>query len=155
LNSKSLEAVGHEQLRVPNPGPAVKMASVILADDHAMMRKGMRRIIQKDSATEVIHEAKDGVELLELLETSNPDVVVLDHSMPRLKGLEASRIIKAQYPEIKIIILTMHSEKGFCREAKRIGVHGYVLKEEADTNLNSALKAVLAGKTYFPSQLAS
>jgi DNA-binding NarL/FixJ family response regulator len=155
LERQFKRAVGHDHVGTPAQNPAAKMASVILADDHVLMRKGMRRIIQEDSATQVIHEAGDGLELLELLETNSPDVVILDHTMPRLKGLEASKIIKSQYPEIKIILLTMHAEKSFFREARRIGVHGYVLKEEADTKLHPALKAVLAGKTFFPPHLAS
>jgi len=89
------------------------------------------------------------VELLELLKNSSPDVVILDISMPRLKGLEAARIIKEQYPEIEITILTMHREKTFFHKAKEIGVNGYVLKDEADTALNTAIQAVLQDQTYY------
>lgn len=125
------------------------MASIILADDHALVRQGLRRIIQEDPDVQVTHEAGDGVELLELLKNSSPDVVILDISMPRLKGLEAARIIKEQYPEIKIMILTMHREKTFFHKAREIGVNGYVLKDEADTALNAAIQAVLQDKTYY------
>ena len=125
------------------------MASIILAEDHVLVRQGLRRIIQEDPALQVISEAGDGVELLELLEESTPDIVILDISMPRLQGLEAARIIKRQYPKIKIMILTMHREKNFFQKAREIGVNGYVLKDEADTDLNFAIKALLEGKTYF------
>lgn len=74
------------------------MASVILAEDHVLVRQGLRRIIQEDPTVQVTHEAGDGLELLELLKNSTPDVVILDISMPRLTGLEAAQIIKKQYP---------------------------------------------------------
>lgn len=125
------------------------MVSIILADDHVLVRQGIRRIIQEDSAMRVIQEASDGVELLELLKDHTPDVVIIDISMPRLKGLEAARIIKKHYPAMKIMILTMHREKTFFDKAKEIGVDGYVLKEQADTVLNNAIRAVIEGKTYF------
>ncbi len=130
------------------------MASIILAEDHVLVRQGLRRIIQEDPAMQVIHEAGDGAELLGLLENNNCDVVIMDISMPRLQGLEAAKIIKRKYPAIKIMILTMHWERTFFQKALEIGVNGYVLKEEADTALNTALKAVLNDKTYFSPLLA-
>jgi len=125
------------------------MASIILAEDHVLVRQGLRRIILEDPTVQVIHEVGDGLELLELLKNTTPDVVILDISMPRLAGLEAARIIKTKYPAIKIMILTMHRERTFFQKAMEIGVNGYVLKDEADTTLNSAITAVLEDKTYF------
>jgi DNA-binding NarL/FixJ family response regulator len=125
------------------------LASIILAEDHVLVRQGLRRIIQEDPAVRVTHEAGDGQEVLEFLKDSVPDVVILDISMPHLGGLEAARIIKAQYPTIKIVILTMHREKSFLQKAIEIGVDGYVLKDEADSVLINTIKAVLEGKTYF------
>ncbi len=125
------------------------MASVILAEDHVLVRQGLKRIIQEDPAVQVTHEAGDGLELLGLLKESTPDIVILDISMPRLGGLEAAQIIKKQYPMIKVMILTMHREKNYFRKALGIGVDGYILKEEADTALNSAINTVLRDKTYF------
>jgi DNA-binding NarL/FixJ family response regulator len=125
------------------------VASIILAEDHALVRQGLRRIIQEDPAMQVTQEAGDGLELLELLKTATPDVVILDISMPRLGGMEAAQIIKEKYPAIKIMILTMHRERTFFQKAMEIGVNGYVLKDEADTALNSAIKAVLEDRTYF------
>ena len=127
----------------------IMMASIILTDDHVLARQGLRRIIQEDPAMQVIHEAGDGLELLELLKESTPDVVILDISMPRLRWLEAARIIKTQYPTMKIMILTMHREKSFFQKALGIGVDGYILKEEADADLNSAIKADLEGQDLF------
>jgi DNA-binding NarL/FixJ family response regulator len=129
-------------------------ASIILAEDHVLVRQGLRRIIQEDPSMQVIHEAGDGLELLSLLKGSTPDVVILDISMPRLDGLEAAQMIKEQYPDIKIMILTMHRERNYFQKAKEIGVNGYVLKDEADTALNAAIKAVLEDKTYYSPLLA-
>jgi DNA-binding NarL/FixJ family response regulator len=128
--------------------------SIILAEDHVLVRQGLRRIIQEDPAMQVIHEAGDGMELLALLKGSTPDIVILDISMPRLQGLEAAQIIKEQYPAIKIMILTMHRERNYFQKAMEIGVNGYVLKEEADTALNTAIRAVLEDKTYYSPLLA-
>jgi DNA-binding NarL/FixJ family response regulator len=123
--------------------------SIILAEDHVLVRQGLRRIIQEDPAMQVIHEAGDGMELLALLKGSTPDIVILDISMPRLQGLEAAQIIKEQYPAIKIMILTMHRERTFFQKAMEIGVNAYILKDEADNVLTKAIKAVLEDKTYF------
>jgi DNA-binding NarL/FixJ family response regulator len=125
------------------------LASIMLAEDHALVRQGLRRIIQEDPAVQVTHEAGNGLEVLEYLKESTPDVVILDISMPHLGGLEVAQIVKAQYPAIKIVILTMHREKSFFQKALEVGVEGYVLKDEADTALTNAIRAVLDGKTYF------
>jgi DNA-binding NarL/FixJ family response regulator len=125
------------------------MASIVLADDHVLVRQGLRRIIQEDPAVQVTHEAGNGLELLELLKNTTPDVVILDISMPRLQGLEAAQIIKGKYPAIKIMILTMHRERTFFQKAMEIGVNAYILKDEADNVLTKAIKAVLEDKTYF------
>jgi DNA-binding NarL/FixJ family response regulator len=125
------------------------MASIILAEDHVLVRQGLRRIIQEDPAIREIREAGDGLELLELLQENTPDIVILDISMPRLGGLEAAQIIKAQYPMIKILILTMHKGAEVFQKAFEIGVNGYLLKDDADTDLCFAIKAILEDKTYF------
>jgi DNA-binding NarL/FixJ family response regulator len=128
--------------------------SIILAEDHVLVRQGLRRIIQEDPSMQVIHEVGDGMELLALLQTTSPDIVILDISMPRLQGLEAAQIIREKYPAIKIMILTMHREKNYFLKAMEIGVNGYVLKDEADTDLNIALQALIQDKTYFSPLLA-
>ena len=124
------------------------MATIILAEDHIMVRQGLRRIIEDDPDLQVIREADDGVELLKLLEDNTPDMVILDISMPHLEGLETAKIIKKKYPRIKILILTMHKDRHYLSEAQEIGIHGYLLKEEADTVLNSAIKTILQGNSY-------
>jgi DNA-binding NarL/FixJ family response regulator len=124
------------------------MTSIILAEDHVLVRKGLRKIIEEDPDLKVIHEAGNGLELLELLAVSIPDIVILDISMPRLAGLEAATIIRQQYPGVKILILTMHRDKHYFSKAQRIGVNGYLLKEDADTDLNSAIYTILQGNTF-------
>ncbi len=124
------------------------MPRIILAEDHVLVRQGLRRIIEEDPNLQVTHEAGDGVELLSLLEENAPDIVILDISMPRLQGLEAAKVIKERHPMVKILILTMHREKNYFNKALEIGVNGYVLKEEADTDLNSAIKSILSGDSY-------
>jgi two-component system, NarL family, response regulator NreC len=124
-------------------------ATIILAEDHVLVRQGLRRIIQEDPAMQVTCEAGDGLEVLEFLKDSLADVVILDISLPHLGGLEVAQIVRTQYPAIKIVILTMHREKYFFQKAVGIGVHGYILKEEADTVLINVIKSVLEDKTYF------
>ena len=96
------------------------MVTIILADDHVLVRQGIRRIIEEDPSVKVIDEAGDGREVLELLEKSIPDIVILDIAMPRLGGLEVAGIIKKKYPAIKIIMLTMFNRRNFLTKAKAI-----------------------------------
>jgi DNA-binding NarL/FixJ family response regulator len=97
----------------------------------------------------VIGEAADGLEVLEHLKSPSPDLVLLDISMPRLGGFEAAEIIKKQFPLVKILMLTMFKRRSFLNRAKEIGVDGFILKEEADDALISAIKTILENKTYF------
>jgi DNA-binding NarL/FixJ family response regulator len=127
--------------------------TIILADDHVLVRQGIRRIIEEDPSSKVIGEAADGQEVLELLKESTPDLVILDISMPGMGGFEAAEIIKNQYPAVKIIILTMFKRKNFLTRAEEMGVDAFVLKEQADADLNSAIKTVLENKTYFSPRL--
>ena len=123
--------------------------TIILADDHVLVRQGIRRIIEEDSSLKVIGEAGDGQEVLELLKKSTPNLVILDISMPRMGGFEAAEIIKNQYPAVKIIMLTMHKRNNFFNKAREIGAEGFVLKEQADADLNTAIKYVLENNVYF------
>ena len=125
------------------------MHTIILADDHVLVRQGIRRIIEEDSSLKVIGEAGDGQEVLELLKKSTPNLVILDISMPRMGGFEAAEIIKNQYPAVKIIMLTMHKRNNFFNKAREIGAEGFVLKEQADADLNTAIKYVLENNVYF------
>jgi DNA-binding NarL/FixJ family response regulator len=122
--------------------------SVVLADDHAMFREGVKKIIQQIADVTVSGEAKDGLELLELLKKSCPHLVVLDLSMPNLRGLEAIREIKRTYPQVKVLVLTMHKKKEFIRQAMRDGADGFLLKEDAGSELFRAVQTVRNGGKY-------
>ncbi len=121
---------------------------IVLADDHVLVRQGIKKILQEDKNMKVVAEAGDGLELLEILKTATPDMVILDITMPRLRGLEAASRIKKLYPQVKILILSMHRSKEYLHQARAVGVDGYLLKEDADVSLFSAINAVRAGKTY-------
>jgi DNA-binding NarL/FixJ family response regulator len=125
-------------------------ASVILADDNILLRKFLRMILQEDPHLLVAQEAGDGLELLGQLQETTPDIIILDIDMPSLSGLEAAKIIKKQYPQVKIVILTMHDEQSFFRRACEIGVDGYVLKNEIE-KIHHIITTVLQGKTYISS----
>jgi len=122
--------------------------SIILADDHVLVRQGLRRILEGIPELEVVGEANDGLELLALLDSLVPDIVILDIFMPNLRGIEAIYEIKKIRPEVKILILTMHKDKEYLYLALSAGAKGYLLKEDADKELFSAIEKVRQGKTY-------
>jgi DNA-binding NarL/FixJ family response regulator len=129
--------------------------TIILADDHAMLREGIRKIIERIEEARIIGEANDGLELLELLKKSSPNLVILDISMPNLRGLEAIREIKKTYPQVKVLVLTMHKKKEFLRQALRDGADGFLLKEDAGSELIRAVQTVRNGGKYLSPLLAS
>lgn len=122
--------------------------SIVLADDHAIFRHGIRKIIEGMKEFQVVGEAADGLELLQLLRTTRPDLIILDISMPKLRGLEAAEEIKKQNPAVKILILTMHKKKSFVQLGLKAGADGFLLKEDADTELFRAIDTILKGKMY-------
>jgi DNA-binding NarL/FixJ family response regulator len=121
---------------------------IILADDHTLFRAGIKRILQDDPNLSVIGEAGDGLELLDLLEQSTPDLIILDISMPRLQGLEAIELIKGLYPDVKILILTMHKSRDYVYRAMESGADGYVIKEDANDVLRSAIETLRRDETF-------
>ena len=129
--------------------------SILLADDHVMFRRGVRRIIQSIGDVEVVGEAGDGFELLELLKKTSPQLVILDISMPNLRGLEATREIKIINPDVKVLILTMHKDKEYLYHAFSAGAEGYLLKEDADSELISAIDTLRRGGTYISPLLST
>ena len=129
--------------------------TIILADDHAMLREGIRKIIERIEGALISGEANDGLELLELLKKSSPNLVILDISMPNLRGLEAIREIKKTYPQVKVLVLTMHKKKEFLRQALRDGADGFLLKEDAGSELIRAVQTVRNGGKYLSPLLAS
>ncbi|MDP3016063.1 MAG: response regulator transcription factor, partial [Deltaproteobacteria bacterium] len=129
--------------------------TLILADDHAMFREGIRKIIERIEGALISGEVNDGLELLELLKRSSPNLVILDISMPNLRGLEAIREIKKTYPKVKVLVLTMHKKKEFLRQALRDGADGFLLKEDAGSELIRAVQTVRNGGKYLSPLLSS
>lgn len=121
---------------------------LLLADDHALVRAGIRELIQKIPSVEVIGEASNGRQTLELVQTHNPDLVLLDIGMKELNGLEVAERITRDHPGVKALILSMHANEEYVLRALRAGASGYMLKDSAITELKLAIEAVLAGKTY-------
>jgi DNA-binding NarL/FixJ family response regulator len=121
---------------------------IVLAEDHREFRRLLRQEIERGEDLRVIGEAEDGQELLELLEEVNPDLVILDISMPRLGGLEAAQRLKQSHPQVKFLFLSMHKKQAFVQQARILGAAGYVLKEEMDVSLLPAICQIRAGKTY-------
>jgi len=126
----------------------VKPYGIILADDHVMFRDGVKRIIDDIEGLKVIGEASDGLELLDLLKQMIPDMVILDISMPRLRGTEAVYEIKATHPNVKVLILSMHRNKEYVYNVFSAGAEGYLLKEDADEELVSGIETIRQGGTY-------
>ncbi len=122
--------------------------SIILADDHVLVRQGLRRILEGTDDLEVVGEANDGLDLLQLLKHVTPQMVILDIFMPNLRGIEAITEIKTMQPAVKILILTMHRDKEYLYLALSAGAKGYLLKEDAARDLFSAIAEVRQGKTY-------
>jgi len=120
----------------------VRPYRILLADDHVLFRQGVKSLLEKDKDLEVAGEADDGIKLLDLLKKVTTDMVILDVSMPNLRGLEAAREIKIVAPGVKILILSMHRDRGYVQSAISAGVEGYLLKEDADTELFAAIEQI-------------
>jgi DNA-binding NarL/FixJ family response regulator len=126
----------------------MKTARVLLADDHALVRAGIRELVQKIPGVLVVAEASNGREALELVQSQNPDLVLLDIGMKELNGLEVVERITRDHPGVRSLILSMHANEEYVLRALRAGASGYMLKDSAITELKLAVDAVLTGKTY-------
>jgi len=127
---------------------------VVLADDHLLFREGMKRLIEEMPGVEVVGEAGDGLELLNLVKDLRPDMAIIDISMPNLRGIEATREIKMINPLTKVLILTMHKSKDYLYHSISAGAEGYLLKEDSDMELFSAIDKVRNGEIYVTRILA-
>ncbi len=121
---------------------------LLIADDHGIVRGGIRLMLERQPDMEVVAEAADGLEAVELALRSRPDICLLDVQMPGLTGLQATVEIRAQAPQISVLILSMHDDERYLYEALQAGAAGYVLKREADTVLVEALRAVARGEPF-------
>lgn len=126
----------------------MKKKTVFLADDHGILREGLRHIINQSGMCEVVGEAGDGQTALEQIDQLHPDIVILDISMPNLTGIEAARRIRKYHADMKIIILSRHDNEEYVEQLLKYGIHGYVLKDDAGNDLLRALDAVLKDETY-------
>jgi DNA-binding NarL/FixJ family response regulator len=120
----------------------------LIADDHGIVRSGLRLLLERQPDIEVVAEAADGAEARELAIRERPDLAILDVKMPKLTGLQATREIKAQAPEVAVLILSMHDEERYVSEALKAGASGYVVKTQADTDLVAAIRAVERGEPF-------
>jgi DNA-binding NarL/FixJ family response regulator len=126
---------------------------VLLVDDHALVRRGFRRMLEDEPSFEVVGEASNGLEAVQLAEQLRPEVIVMDCALPQVNGIEASRRILARRPGTAILMLSMHSEDTLVRQALEAGAKGYVLKNAMDLDLVSAIKKVAEGKTVLDPQI--
>jgi len=131
-----------------------KTIRILLADDHNIMRRGLRLLLERQPGFEVVGEAADGRQAAEQAEETKPDVVVLDIAMPNMSGIEAAQRIRALLPQAAIVILSMHSDEGYVLRALKAGAKGYLLKDSAESDLIEAIKAVSEGKAFFSPEIS-
>src|SRR3954467_1556207 len=130
-----------------------KKITVLLVDDHSLVRRGFRRMLEDEPDMDVVGEAGDGEESVKLAKQLHPQVVVMDCALPRMNGLEATRQIIEESPETAVLMLSMHSENTWVRQAIEAGARGYVLKNALDLELGAAIRKIAAGETVFDPQV--
>jgi DNA-binding NarL/FixJ family response regulator len=121
---------------------------VVIADDHGIVRSGLRMLIERQNDMKVVAEAEDGVAALAVTQIERPDVAVLDVSMPLMTGLQAAREIRSHVPDTRVLLLSMHDDERYFLEGLEAGAAGYVLKRAADTDLIGAVRTVAGGRTF-------
>ncbi len=130
------------------------MPKIIIADDHGVVRTGLRTLLLAESDMELVGEARGGYEAIECVAEEKPDVLLLDISMPDLDGIEVTREIKKHQPETRILILTIHEDQALLQEVLKAGASGYVLKRSAESELISAIKIIMRGDMYIDPSMA-
>ncbi len=133
----------------------MKPIEYIIADDHKLFRQGLRLVLSGDPALEYLGEAADGLELMELLKRGQPQVVLLDIKMPGMDGIEATKAIRAKYPDIKILILTMHDDEQLILHLLEAGANGYLVKNADAEEIKLALRACAENGYYFSDQVSA
>ena len=132
----------------------MELYRIVLADEHILFRRGMKRIINEVPGMQVVGEANDGQEAIDLVKSLLPDLAILDISMPKMNGIEACREIRRLAPEVKILVLTMHKDREFLLHAISAGAQGYLLKEDSDEELFAAIGTIREGAMYVTKALA-
>jgi DNA-binding NarL/FixJ family response regulator len=130
-----------------------KRYRVIIADDHALFRQGMKMILGEIDNIEVVADVADGKELVEVAEIMNPDLIIMDINMPLLNGIDASKKLLQKKPELKILVVTMYGEEQYYNNVIENGVKGFILKDADNDELKMAIQSVLIGRTYFSQEL--
>jgi len=129
------------------------VVKILLADDHKLLREGIRSLLEKQDEFEIVGEAEDGRETVKLALNLAPDVIIMDITMPNLNGIDATAQLKKEIPDSKVVALSMHKDKNFIEEMLRAGASGYLLKENSSKELIEAINTVLANKTYLSSEI--
>lgn len=132
----------------------MKQIRILLADDHNVVRRGLRLLLESQPEFMVVGEAADGRQAVEQAEATSPDVVVLDVAMPNLSGIEAAQRITSLAPNIAVLVLSMHSDGGYVTRALRAGARGYLLKDSSEGDLVVAIRTVCAGRTFFSADIS-
>lgn len=135
--------------KVPSP------ARLLIADDHPMVREGLRAMLEREPDLEVVGEAEDGREALEICHQFRPDLVLMDVRMPQMDGLEATRRIKGKCPQVSVLMVTSHEDPDYLLEALKAGAAGYILKEATKQQLTEAIRQVLGGESPLNQELAA
>jgi two-component system response regulator NreC len=129
--------------------PMTGVVRILLADDHTVMRAGLRLLLERHENFEVVGEAADGREAVEIASQQKPDVVVMDVAMPHLNGVEAARQILTRNPDIAIVMLSMHSDESYVLRSLKAGARAYLLKDSAEADLIAAIQAITEGRSFF------
>lgn len=132
----------------------MKEIRILLADDHNVMRAGLKLLLESHPGFRVVSEAAEGSQAVENALATKPDVVVMDIAMPKLSGIDAAQRITAQFPQTAIIILSMHSDEGYVLRALKAGARGYLLKDSAESDLIEAIKVLNEGKAFFSPEIS-
>jgi DNA-binding NarL/FixJ family response regulator len=122
---------------------------IVLADDHTILRKGLRLLLERETDFKVVAEASHGKEAVDAVDREVPDVVIMDIAMPMMNGIEATKRVNETHPKTAVIILSVHSDEAYVLRALKAGARGYLLKDSAESDLLQAVRAVAAGKAYF------
>jgi DNA-binding NarL/FixJ family response regulator len=136
------------------PDRATKHIRVLIVDDHAVVREGIRHVLSTDEGLEVVGEASDGGEALVLVDRFHPDVVVLDLSMPGISGLEVVAKLRTDVPDTKVLVLSIHDQDEYVLESLRAGAHGYLRKDSSPAEIRSAIRRVFEGGSVFSPDVA-
>jgi DNA-binding NarL/FixJ family response regulator len=132
----------------------MNLITILLADDHDVVKRGMKMLLEDEEGIQIIGEASDGLDAIEKVKLLMPNVVILDLTMPKMNGIEAAKIISDEYPEVKILIFSMHHNKEYIVKSVENGANGYLLKDTSKEELLRAIKVVSEGRKYFPPEIS-